>query len=89
MKIFIISRGLPEEGSGLFEFDQAKALAEYGHDVTFIALDLRSIRHKRKLGIKNFEKYGMNIVKASVPLGAINKKLFCFIGERILRLWKM
>lgn len=86
MKIFIISRGLPEEGSGLFEFDQAKALAEYGHDVTFIALDLRSIRHKRKLGIKNFKKYGMNIVKASIPLGAINKKLFYFIGERVLRM---
>ena len=30
MNVFVISRGLPEEGSGIFEFDQAKALADYG-----------------------------------------------------------
>lgn len=85
MNVFVISRGLPEEGSGIFEFDQAKALADYGHDVTFIALDLRSIRRKRELGIKTYRKYDMNIVKVSIPIGAINRKLYYFIGEKVLR----
>ena len=85
MKTFIISRGLPEEGNGIFEFDQAKALADYGHDVTFIALDLRSIRRKRKFGIKAFRKYDMNIIKVSIPIGAINRRLYYLIGEKLLR----
>ena len=38
MKILIIARGYPTEKynlNGIFEFDQAKALAKIGHEVFF------------------------------------------------------
>lgn len=38
MRIYIISRGYPSEKyvkNGIFEFDQAKALASIGHEVVF------------------------------------------------------
>ena len=87
MKIFIISRGLPSKQNpmlGIFEYDQAMALKQYGHEVVLIALDLRSIRHKRKYGIKVFNYNGLDVVEMSVPLGAINKKLFYLLGELAL-----
>ena len=49
MKIFIVSRGVPSDNNltlGIFEFDQAKALAAAGHDVVLLSVDLRSIRRK-------------------------------------------
>lgn len=84
MNVFVISRGLPEEGSGIFEFDQAKALADYGHNVTFIALDLRSIRRRRMFGIQALRKHSMNIVRVSFPIGALSWKIFYRFGEKFL-----
>ena len=46
MFILFISRGYPTDKykmNGIFEFDQAKALAEAGHKVVFAAVDVRSI----------------------------------------------
>ena len=80
MKICIISRGLPKDGTGIFEYDQAKALHNAGHDITLIALDLRSLRHFRKPGITWMKKDGIKIVKQDVPLGAIPKKVFYKLG---------
>lgn len=54
MKVLIVSRGLPQPDNptfGIFELDQAKALTKQGIDVTFFAVDLRSIRRKRKYGV--------------------------------------
>ena len=45
MVILMVSRGVPSENSkmnGLFEMDQARALAREGHTVILAALDLRS-----------------------------------------------
>ena len=51
MKVAIVSRGMPKAEDpvyGIFEFDQAKALAKRGVEVAFIAIDFRSWTVKRK-----------------------------------------
>ena len=78
MKVFIVSRGYPSDKyvtNGIFEFDQAKALAEAGHQVVFLAVDLRSIRRKRKFGRESFEKDGVLVEAINVPCGKIPQGL--------------
>lgn len=76
MRICIVARQLTDDYSGCFEFDQAYALSKTSNEVCLISLDLRSIRRKRSLGVTSFRDKGMDIIKISIPLGAINKKLF-------------
>lgn len=57
MKIFIISRGIPETDDpqwGNFELDQAKALSQKGHQVIMLSVDGRLRLKKRKLGISKY-----------------------------------
>ena len=64
MKIFIIARGYPTDKNpllGIFEFDQARALKKRGHEVIYVAIDLRSFRRKRKFGYNSFIKERINI----------------------------
>lgn len=54
MNILIISRGVPNPNDaqwGSFEFDQAKALAKYGHNVIVACVDTRFRMLHRKIGI--------------------------------------
>ena len=72
MKIFIYSYGIPSRNYptyGIFAFDQAKSLKSIGHDVYLIILDLRSIRHRRKLFFDLYEKESIHICKLSLPVG--------------------
>lgn len=88
MHVFIVSRGIPTQDnhlSGIFEWDQAKALHEEGIKVTFIVLDLRSIRRKRKLSTQIFNKEGINVVYGSVPMGNIPAPIFYILGCLKLR----
>ena len=65
MKVLIISRGYPTGKyplNGIFEFDQAKALANLGHKVIFASVDMRSIRRIRKWGIEKIKKEGRYMV---------------------------
>lgn len=74
MKILIISRGYPTKKypmHGIFEFDQAKAIAALGHDVIFITVDIRSLRRFRKFGIEKTEKSGIKIYGINYPLGRV------------------
>lgn len=82
MKICVVSRNLSDDYKGSFEFDQAVALSEYGHDVYVLSLDLRSIRRRRKLGISVSTYKNITVMRCSVPVGAVNPKLFDFIGCR-------
>lgn len=82
MKICVVSRNISSDYKGSFEFDQALALKEYGHDVYVLSLDLRSIRRRRRLGISTDTYKGITIMKCSVPVGAVNPKAFDFIGCR-------
>lgn len=84
LDILIISRGLPTKQyplNGIFELDQAKALASVGHKVTFFALDLRSIRRKRKFGIYEDVRDNVHAYIISWPIGALPMSLFCEIGS--------
>lgn len=74
MKVWIVGRGCPDEKyvmNGIFEFDQARALKECGVDVVFVAVDLRSIRRKRKWGIHNFVKEDIPVYIANIPVGPL------------------
>jgi len=81
MVVLIISRGYPTEKyktNGIFEFDQAKALAKAGCKVIYAALDVRSIRRWRKWGlerhtIEGVEVYAINLPCGRVPNALLNK----------------
>jgi len=76
MYIMIIARGYPTEKykmNGIFEFDQARALAEAGHKVVYAAVDVRSIRRWRKWGIEKKKIEGVNVYAINIPGGRIPK----------------
>ena len=88
MVILMVSRGVPSENSkmnGLFEMDQARALAREGHTLILAALDLRSIRRRRPLGYSSAEQYGVKIRGVDLPLGGLPKGLFYRLGAWGLR----
>nr|WP_236660352.1 glycosyltransferase [Isachenkonia alkalipeptolytica] len=61
--------------NGIFEFDQAKALADLGHRVTYGALDLRSLRKKRSWGFEQKQHRGVTVIALNLPVGNIGKNL--------------
>lgn len=84
MKVLIIAGGYPSEKypmNGIFEFDQAKAIAELGNQVIFASVDMRSIRRKRKWGIETLEKDGVNIYGINLPLGRVPKYILSFFSS--------
>lgn len=83
MKICIVSRSIADDYSGSFELDQACALAQAGHEVFVLSLDLRSIRRKRKMGVYEEQYRDVKITKVNVPLGAINKKCFFALSQKV------
>lgn len=88
MKILIIARGYPTEKynlNGIFEFDQAKALAKIGHEVFFLCLDIRSIRRVRRFGTFEIEKDRVLIHNTSVPCGRAPRQAQELISRTILR----
>lgn len=89
MKILIIARGYPSEQSkmnGIFEFDQAKALANNGNEVTYIALDMRSICHSRKWGVERKTIDNIKIYALNLPLGRIPKKIMEYVRIYALKI---
>lgn len=87
MRIYIVSRGYPSEKfvtHGIFEFDQAKALAAYGHEVIYIALDMRSFRRKRRMGRESFIKDGVQIESINIPCGKLPSFLLHPIRKQAL-----
>lgn len=81
MKIGIVSRGVQSDNNiGIFEYDQAKALKKIGLEVVIFVLDLRSIRRKRKWGIKKHNVGDIYVYIISLPIGSVNYKLFNYIG---------
>ena len=78
MFVVEVSYGCPSEKyptNGNFQFDQASALKAIGEKIVFIAIDMRSIRKKRRLGLYEHEKSGIPIVEYSFPFGPIMPKL--------------
>lgn len=88
MKVLVISSGIPTEKyplQGIFEWDQAKALALEGNDVVFIAIDLRSVRRWRKWGVSRGRKDGIDYYVFNFPMGRVPLKYLCKVGEKCLR----
>lgn len=74
MYALIISRGYPTNKyklNGIFEFDQAKALAKAGCKVVFAAVDVRSIRRWRNWGLERHEADGVHVYVINIPCGRI------------------
>ncbi len=83
--ILKIARGYPTskyKGNGIFEFDQAKALAEQGCKVIYAAVDLRSIRRWRKWGFEQFHKDGVDVYAVNIPLGRVPQSMLQAAGFR-------
>lgn len=88
MRIFLITRGYPTDnypGYGIFEYDQAKALTAAGHEVVYLAVDLRSLRRKRKWGFESLERDGISIEAINLPLGRVPKSLLQTAGRQGLK----
>ena len=87
MRILFITRGYPSESyktHGIFEYDMAKALVNAGHEVTYIAVDMRSFRRKRRWGFESFQRDGIQIEGINIPLGRIYNPLKTAISEKLL-----
>ena len=87
MKILVVARGCPNSRyplNGIFELQQARALAAAGHSVAYAALDLRSLRRRRALGFSQKQLDGVRVYTLAVPLGAVGRGLFDRIGFRAL-----
>lgn len=90
MHVMIVSRGIPSKElpmSGIFEWDQAKALNKAGIKVTFLVADFRSVRHFRSYSTKFFTRDGINIVYGNFPLGNLPANIFYNIGK--WKLWQI
>ncbi|MBQ9417652.1 MAG: glycosyltransferase [Bacteroidales bacterium] len=89
MKVWVIAGAHPKASRnpmlGIFEWDQAKALQQAGVDVTYLAVDLRSIRRHRKLGYTYGEQDGVKWHSIALPVGAVPPRLLCAIGRLALR----
>ena len=88
MKILVIGRGYPTEKyklNGIFEFDQAKALAAAGHEVIFAGLDMRSVRRWRKWGHESFESHRIRVETVNIPCGRIPDSILDRIKKRALK----
>lgn len=81
--VCVVSSGYPSAKyirNGLFEWDQAKALASIGIKIVYVAVDLRSIRRKRHWGIEHFVKDGIDVYAVNVPLGAFPPNICEAVG---------
>lgn len=91
MNVLIVARGYPTDKykmNGIFEFDQAKALAEAGNKVIYLALDTRSLRRPRKWGYESQVKDGVNIEAINIPVAGLPTNIVYKIREYALRkLW--
>lgn len=74
MRVLVLGRGLPGPGQpllGIFEYQQARALAAAGHEVIYGALDIRFLHHIRPWGVRRSEVDGVHVVELSLPLGRL------------------
>lgn len=85
MFILEVSYGCPADkypDNGIFQLDQAKALAGIGHKVVFTALDMRSVRRWRRWGLWRHEKDGLTVYEYNFPMGPFADKVRSKLAER-------
>lgn len=87
--VCVVAGGYPSAKyirNGLFEWDQAKALANIGIKIVYAAVDLRSVRRKRHWGMEHFVKDGIDVYAVNVPVGAFPPDICEHIGTMAFRL---
>lgn len=89
MYIAILSQGIPSDkyiGHGIFEFDQAKALAQAGCKVVFAVVDIRSLRRWRKWGVERYDREGVHVVRVNIPGGRLPRGVQNALSKFALRI---
>lgn len=87
--VCVVASGYPSVKyirNGIFEWDQARALASVGVKIIYAAVDLRSIRRKRHWGIEHFVKDGIEVYAINIPLGAFPPDICESVGTIAFRL---
>lgn len=87
MIVYVIASSYPTTKyplSGIFEFDQAKALKKAGCKVVLLSVDLRSLRRMRRWGKYHIVKEGIEVYNISIPLGRVPGRIYYEIGYRAL-----
>ena len=90
MHILIIARGIPTKYApqwGIFEFEQAKALAKLGHNVTVASVDSRFTFHIRKIGLTCGEQNGVRFYNYFLCPSAITG-LFGLTFQNKIKKWQ-
>jgi L-malate glycosyltransferase len=88
LRVFVAGRGIPTDKyplRGIFEYDQAKALAQAGCSVIYAAIDMRSFRHARTWGLQTFIKDGVTVYLYNVPAGKVGLGVKKAIASRLLK----
>lgn len=93
MHILVVASNYPgtaDSLEGIFSRDQARALQKAGHTVTYAAIDLRSLRRRRKFGLRHFVDDGLDVYLYSLPVsplrgayGSVGGACFCAILRRV------
>lgn len=84
MNILFLTRGYPSDKyvtHGIFEYDMAKGLVKAGHQVTYLAVDSRSIRRWRKWGYESFNRDGVHIEAINLPIGRVYNPIKTKLSE--------
>lgn len=90
--VVVCGRGAPSESTpllGIFELDQARALADAGASVVYAGVDVRSVRRWRRWGFVRSVVDGVPVVVLNVPLGrlprGLNRALMARLWDVVLR----
>ena len=86
--VLVVGRGVPTDKyplRGIFEFDQSKALAQAGCRVFYAGLDIRSLRHPRPWGLREFQQDNVHIFSYNLPGGKIGFPIKKFLIGKMLR----
>ena len=96
MKVLIVSRGVPTAQAplnGIFEWDQALALAQNGAEVAYMALDFRKITEFRPWGVRVYKRQGIDVFELSLPTGIYRRGLpvlqamCCNLYNKVEKTW--
>ncbi len=85
MKILVCSSGFnsfSERRVDVFQFDQAKALADRGHDVRIATLDMRSVRRWRSPFSATYEQGGLKVFTVNSYCGRVPASIINPAGRR-------
>lgn len=74
-----------EKRYGIFEWDQALALKQLGHQVFVLALDIRAIHRKRRFGIFQTQNKDITVINISFPLYGLPNKINTYLAQYCLK----